>query len=144
VAEIGIPTDGIMRKVVAAIIVENGKILIGKRKEGYPMAHKWEFPGGKIEPGETPEDCLKRELLEELGITAEIGPFFGSGRSGHDSPYGIELLVYRAFYKGDAPVALDEHEEIRWVSPRDLGAYDFPEADRPIVQKLMRSSEGEE
>jgi 8-oxo-dGTP diphosphatase len=136
-------TDGTMRKVVAALIVEDGKVLIGKRKEGYPMAHKWEFPGGKMERGETPEDCLKRELMEELGITTEIGPFFGSGRSGHDSPYEIELLVYKASRTDGTPLALSEHDEIRWVSPQDLGAYDFPEADRPIVEKLMRPAEGE-
>ena len=133
----------IMKKVVAALIVEDGKVLIGKRKAGYPMAHKWEFPGGKIESGETPEACLKRELFEELGIVAESGSFFGSGTSGDDSPYGIELLVYRASYKGNGPLALHEHEEIRWVSPLELGAYDFPKADRPIVEKLMRSTEGE-
>jgi 8-oxo-dGTP diphosphatase len=132
-----------MKKVVAALIMEKGKVLIGKRKEGYPMAHKWEFPGGKMEPGETPEACLKRELFEELGITAEIGAFFGSGRSGHDSPYGIELFVYEATYQGAGPLVLYEHEEIRWVSPRELDEYDFPEADRPIVEKLMSSTEGE-
>jgi 8-oxo-dGTP diphosphatase len=136
--------EGIMKKVVAAIIMENGKVLIGKRKSGFPMAHKWEFPGGKIERGETPEACLKRELFEELEIVAEIGPFFGSGMSGQDSPYPIELLVYRASYRAGGPLALHEHEELRWVLPSDLGDYDFPEADRPIVMRLMTGVEGEE
>jgi 8-oxo-dGTP diphosphatase len=135
--------DRTVKKVVAAVIMEDGKVLIGKRKEGFPMAHKWEFPGGKMEPGETPEACLKRELFEELGITAEIGTFFASGVSGQDSPYAIELLVYRASYRSCCPLALNEHEELRWVSPPDLDAYDFPEADRPVVEKLMRPIEGE-
>jgi 8-oxo-dGTP diphosphatase len=136
-------TDKMIRKVVAAVIMENGKVLIGKRKAGFPMAHKWEFPGGKMEPGETPEACLKRELFEELGIAAEIGAFFGSGLSGADSPHPIELLVYRASYRAKGPLALNEHEELLWVSPPELAAYDFPEADRPIVEKLMRTIEGE-
>jgi 8-oxo-dGTP diphosphatase len=131
------------RKVVAAIIMEDGKVLIGKRKEGFPMAHKWEFPGGKMEPGETPEACLRRELEEELGITAEIGPFFGSAMSGQDSPYPIELFVYLATYRASGPLSLNEHEELRWVSPPELGSYDFPEADRPIVEKLIRTTEGD-
>lgn len=131
-----------IKTVVAAIIMKDGKVLIGKRKEGYPMAHKWEFPGGKMEPGETPERCLKRELKEELGVTAEIGPFFASGMSGKDSPHKIELLVYRASFRAHGPLELNEHEELRWVSPPELGEYDFPEADRPVVKKLIETTEG--
>ena len=133
-----------MRTVVGAVIVREGKVLIGQRKRGSSMGLKWEFPGGKLEPGETPESCLKRELLEELGVVAEIGRFYGSGRSTADSADGIELLTYEAAYTPDQLITLSDHEEVRWVPLKELGAYDFPDADRPIVEKLMGSSpEGE-
>lgn len=131
-----------MKTVVGAIIVRSGTVLIGQRKEGSSMALKWEFPGGKLEPGETPESCLKRELFEELGIVAEIGRFFCSGTSMADSPDGIELLTYEASFSPDQVLALREHEEIRWVPLRELGQYEFPEADRPIVQRIMESCAG--
>jgi 8-oxo-dGTP diphosphatase len=127
--------NGKLRKptvtVVAAIIVEEGKILIGKRKEGLSMAHKWEFPGGKLKQDESPEECLKRELQEELEIEAEIGRFYCKGTYNE-----LTLLTYMArFVSGD--FKLHDHEEIRWVSPHDLSLYEFPHADRPIVMKLM-------
>jgi 8-oxo-dGTP diphosphatase len=125
-----------MKTVVAAIIVDKGKVLIGRRKEGDSMAHKWEFPGGKPEAGETPEECLKRELFEELGVDAEVGEFYYSGTSSADVKGGIELLAYRASFRTTGPLTLNDHEEVRWVEPRELVAYDFPEADRPIVSKL--------
>ncbi|MBA4416670.1 MAG: 8-oxo-dGTP diphosphatase MutT [Syntrophus sp. (in: bacteria)] len=128
-----------MTTVVAAIIIKEGMILIGKRKEGGSMAHKWEFPGGKLEPGETPEECLKRELFEELGVDVKIGEFYCLGRHMPESPYGIELLTYKVLYCSGSfkPIA---HEEIRWVRPDELGLYEFPHADRPIVNKLIEES----
>ena len=126
-----------MITVIAAIIVRDNKVLIGRRKEGDSMAHKWEFPGGKLEPGETPEVCLKRELCEELGIEAEIGRFYSSGTFMSGSPGGIELLAYEASYRATDTLVLNDHEEIRWVAPSELGEYDFPEADKPIVLKLI-------
>ena len=104
------------------------------------MAHKWEFPGGKPEPGEAPEDCLKRELCEELGIVAEIGRLHSSGVSMPGSDEGIELLAYEAFYPAEDPIVQNDHEELRWVAPSDLAEYDFPEADKPIVLKLMKEA----
>jgi 8-oxo-dGTP diphosphatase len=126
-----------MITVVAAIIVRNEKVLIGRRKKGSSMAQKWEFPGGKLEPGETHEICLKRELYEELGIEAEIGGFYSSGTFMPGSPGGIELLAYEASYNPADSIMLNDHEEIRWVKPSELAEYDFPEADKPIVLKLM-------
>ncbi len=114
--------------------MREGKVLIGKRKAGLSMAHKWEFPGGKLEPEETPEECLKRELREELEIEAAIGQFYCEGA--YD---GLRLLTYNAYYvRGD--FKLHDHEEIRWVSPQDLILYEFPQADRPIVGKLMEEN----
>ena len=121
-------------KVAAAIIEKEGRILIGKRKMGR-FAGMWEFPGGKIEPGETPQACLERELREELGVEARIGPFLLSTK--HIYPHmPIELITYRAeILSGD--LYLREHTEIRWVARQELADYDFPAADRAVIEKLM-------
>ena len=121
-------------KVAAAIIEKEGRILIGKRKMGR-FAGMWEFPGSKIEPGETPQACLERELREELGVEARIGPFLLSTK--HIYPHmPIELITYRAeILSGD--LYLQEHTEIRWVARQELADYDFPAADRAVIEKLM-------
>ena len=123
-----------MNQVTAAIIEKNGEILIAKRKEGKHKG-KWEFPGGKIEVGESPEECLKRELNEEFNIETKIGPFLYSSKFVYDH-ISIELLAYKTYYiSGD--FKLNDHEEINWVSPKDFMQYDFLEADKPIVKRLM-------
>lgn len=124
-------------QVTAAIIERDGKILIAKRGKDDPLKDKWEFPGGKVEPDETPEECLQRELEEELGVVTEIGEFIFS-RKHEYSHIAIDLLVYRAHHVSGQFAALD-HAEIKWVAPRDLGKYDFPEADAPIVEMLMKA-----
>jgi 8-oxo-dGTP diphosphatase len=121
--------------VTAAVIAKDRRILIARRKKGWRFAGKWEFPGGKIEPGETPEECLRRELREELGIEAKIGEFFCSSTY----PYShatVQLLVYRAYHVA-GEYTLHDHQEIRWVLPTELAQYDFPEADKPVIEKLI-------
>ncbi len=122
-------------KVAAAVIEKDGRILIGKRKAGR-FAGRWEFPGGKIEPGETPESCLRRELQEELGVDSRIGALILSTKHvyGHMS---IELITYRAEVLSK-DFCLRDHTEIRWVTPEELGTYDFPEADKAVIEKLIR------
>jgi 8-oxo-dGTP diphosphatase len=130
------PDTDIRRIIVAAAVLEkNGRILIARRKHGDRLADKWEFPGGKLEEGETPEACLRRELQEELGIDVVVGGFVG--RSCHRYPHGeIELLAYRVIHlSGD--FQLHDHEEIRWVPTADLPAHDFSAADIPIVKLLL-------
>ena len=125
-------------RVTAAIIKKDGRILIAKRKKGWRFAGKWEFPGGKIEPHETPEECLKRELREELGIETRIGEFFCS--STYAYPHAtVQLLVYQAFHVS-GEYTLYDHQEIRWVLPDELTEYDFPEADKPVIEKLAGSA----
>lgn len=126
---------GSMTKVTAAIIEQDGKVLIARRKKDDPLKDKWEFPGGKIEPGESPEECLKRELHEELGIEAEVGEFICSSTYHYDH-ISIELLAYRirGFTGNIVPV---DHDEIAWVAPNDLAGYDLPAADRPVIEKLL-------
>jgi 8-oxo-dGTP diphosphatase len=123
--------------VTAAVIEREGRILIAKRKQGKQHAGNWEFPGGTLEEGETPEQCLKRELQEELDIITEIGDLFCSSEYIYTPRFTIRLLAYRTtvisgFFN------LNDHEEIRWVKPEDLVDYDFPEADRLIVEQLIK------
>lgn len=121
--------------MTAAIIEKGGYILIGRRKAG-PFEDMWEFPGGKVEAAETPEACLKRELREELNVEAEIGAFFLSSKHAY-SHAAIELLAYKAKIVG-GEMCLRDHKEIRWVAAEDLHSYEFPAADRPIIEKLIR------
>ena len=127
---------GHKRQVTAAVIEKDGKILIAQRRKGSALGGKWEFPGGKIEPGETAEECLKRELKEEFEIESEIGEFIIASQFRY-CLVPIELLAYRAKHlSGEFKV--NEHEEIRWVLPSELGSYDFVPADKPIVKLLAK------
>lgn len=123
-----------MIQVTAAVIENNGRILIAKRRKDDPLRDKWEFPGGKIEAGETPEECLMRELREELGIEAKVVEFVCSSRYDY-SHVSIELLAYRVRHVSGEYVPRD-HEEVRWVTREELFQYDFPEADIPVIKKI--------
>lgn len=127
-----------MKQVTAAIIIENGKILIARRPLHDALANKWEFPGGKIEYGETPEECLKRELMEEFGIKARIGEYFCNSIYYYEQGE-IELLAYFVQWEAGelTPFA---HEAIKWVLPEELKEQDFAPADIPIVERLMRGA----
>lgn len=123
-----------MIRVTAGVIEEDGKVLIARRGGTGPFAGRWEFPGGKVEAGETDEACLARELKEELGIEAAVGAFLCE--SLHD--YGhlaVALQAYRvSSYRGI--IVAREHAEVRWVRPGELQRYDFPEADLPVIRML--------
>ena len=123
--------------VIAAVIERDGYILIGKRKQGKRHVGKWEFPGGTLEKRETYEQCLKRELQEELAITVDVGDLICSSTFMYAPNWVIKLLAFRAAYVSGT-FHLNDHEEIRWVKPADLVNYDFPDADRPIIEKLAR------
>ena len=129
---------GHKRQVTAAVIEKDGKILIAQRRKGSTLGGRWEFPGGKIEPGETAEVCLKRELKEEFDIESEIGEFITASQFRY-CLVPIELLAYRVkHFSGEFRV--NEHEEIRWVTPSELKLYDFMLADKPIVEILLKNS----
>jgi 8-oxo-dGTP diphosphatase len=123
-------------KVTAGIIERDGKVLIARRRPGKHMGGKWEFPGGKIEPGETPEESLARELEEELSVRAEIGGFLCSAAYSGEG-VSLELLVYRVRQIVGDPV-LHEHQEIRWVVPGELAQFDLAYSDRKVVEALYR------
>ncbi len=126
-----------MIKVTAAIIVENGKVLIAKRKPPGRMPGMWEFPGGKIEDGETPKQCLKRELHEELEIDVVVGDYFATSLHKYDF-YTVELMAYRVkIVAGE--IKLNDHAEVAWVEADGLGRYEFAPADIPFVDMIRRN-----
>jgi 8-oxo-dGTP diphosphatase len=120
--------------VTAAVIENNGKFLIARRKKEKHLGGKWEFPGGKIEPQETPEECLRRELEEEFGIVAKINNFVAESVFDYGDRK-IRLLGYYADYISGAFI-LNAHDEIRWVSADELNKFDFAEADLPLIRKI--------
>ena len=122
--------------VACAILEQDGKVLIAKRKLGLSNAGRWEFPGGRLEPGEGPEAALRREMSEEFGVRVQVLDLVGSNR--HKYPHmDIELSAYRV--KLLTPdLVLKEHDEIKWVVPANLPAYDLTEADRPIAALLVQ------
>lgn len=122
-------------KVTAAILKNNDKILIAKRPKGDVFEGKWEFPGGKLEEGKTPEQCLIRELFEELGINTKIIRYLYT--IPHAYPHkSIILLVFEVSIIG-GELELHAHQEIRWVYPYDLQKYEFVEADKAVVKNLL-------
>jgi 8-oxo-dGTP diphosphatase len=126
-----------MQEVTAAIILNDHKVLIARRAAGENQAGKWEFPGGKIEAGETPQECLRREIKEELDVEIEVLDFFAA--STHISSSGsIKLLAYWCRWLA-GEFSLKVHSHIEWVDCEGLAAYDFAPADRPLVKKLREN-----
>ena len=123
-------------KVTAAILEKDGRIIIAQRKSSDRLSGKWEFPGGKIEPGETPEACLARELKEEFEIDVTIGEHLGSNIHHYDH-ISIELMAYRASWVGGA-ITMNDHKAYRWVTVDQLAEFDFAPADVPFVEMLRR------
>lgn len=121
---------------VAAAIIEDteGRILIARRREGKSQAGLWEFPGGKIEAGESPEQCLIRELREEMNIKIEPYAFFAVNEHAYDT-VTIRLIAYKARMIGGI-IQLSDHDEYRWVGAEELTKYPFAPADIPFVQQL--------
>jgi len=123
-----------MKEVTAAIIIKENRVLIAKRAPGENLAGKWEFPGGKIELGETPQECLKREIREELEIEIDVLELFGESIYVYQSGT-IKLMAFRCqWISGD--FRLNVHSRIEWVTRLELNLYDFAPADIPLVDKL--------
>lgn len=124
-----------MKEVTAAIITNNDKILIAQRAKNENLAGKWEFPGGKTEKGETPQQCLKREIQEELELNIEVGEFFGESIYTYSNGQ-IKLIAYFSTII-DGKIHLHVHDQVEWVTIDEIGKYDFAPADIPLVEKLQ-------
>ena len=124
-----------MKRVVAGLILQNGKLLVCQRTRHQTMPLKWEFPGGKIEEGEQPRDALRRELEEELGILATIGDEVA--RIQHEYPNGamveLRFFVVRE-YRGELENRI--FRDVQWAIATDLPKFDFLEADLTLVNDL--------
>ena len=126
-----------MVEVVAAVLMRDGKILIGQRKPGGRHPLKWEFPGGKVEPGEDPRAALARELREELNVEAVIGEELDSYEVNYGDGFRLMLHFYRVTHFQGELRNLD-FEQIAWEKPELLPEYDFLEGDLTFVSKLSR------
>jgi 8-oxo-dGTP diphosphatase len=120
-------------KLAAALIESGGCILIACRSEGKTYGGSWELPGGKIEKNETPEECLKRELQEEFGISVEVGGYVAQSANEDGT---VQVLTYRVRHLAGS-FQLTDHSEIRWVHPPELANYRFTPADVGIIKHLM-------
>ncbi|WP_077072645.1 (deoxy)nucleoside triphosphate pyrophosphohydrolase [Mailhella massiliensis] len=129
--------EKVTKEVMGAVFFEQGRILVMRRAPFMSCAGSWEFPGGKLEKGESHEQCLARELREELGIEAQIGGFLTE--NSHEYDFGtVHLCVYRVLsWTGD--MALTVHDDMRWVPLHELAV--FPgllPADVPVARKLEK------
>jgi 8-oxo-dGTP diphosphatase len=126
----------ILLVAAAALVDVDGRVLICQRPQGKALAGLWEFPGGKVEAGETPETCLIRELDEELGITvaqACLAPFVFASHA-YDSFHLLMPLYLCRRWEG--VVRAKEHEAVAWVRPSQMADYPMPPADAPLVAWL--------
>jgi 8-oxo-dGTP diphosphatase len=126
-----------MITVTAGILRDGDRMLICQRRAGARFGLKWEFPGGKIEDGESAEECLRRELSEELAIEAEIGPEVYRTEHRYPGGFTVSLLFFLVKRYAGTPANLD-FERIEWAGRTELVVYDFLEADRELVDRLAR------
>ena len=124
--------------VVGAVIQRDGRILCAQRGNKKTLAYKWEFPGGKIETGETPEAALKRELQEEMHCDINIGTQID--HTVYEYSFGIvHLTTFYCTLAGGEPV-LTEHAAIKWLRPEDIRSLDWAPADLPAIKKIIQSA----
>jgi 8-oxo-dGTP diphosphatase len=123
-----------LKRSVAGVAVEGGKLFIAKRVSGGAMSEKWEFPGGKVEEGESDEEALIREYLEEFGVNITVGPLLGSMSFEHRGPR--YLYAYRiTFCSRD--FTLSEHTETKWAELAEIETLDFVDSDRALLDDAL-------
>lgn len=122
--------------VAAAVFRQNDSVMVARRAKGQHLEYKWEFPGGKIEKNETPEECLHRELKEEFGITVEVGEYVGESVFSYPDK-DVRLLAYQVkLLSGN--FSLNVHDKIDWVKIKNLPCVDLAGADIPISSILQK------
>lgn len=117
------------------MITSGNKFLIAQRAKQDANYEKWEFPGGKMEAGETDNECLKRELCEEFGIEAQVGDYLCTSYFELKGQPWEMLVYYVHSFSGE--FTLYDHKQIKWVTKEEFAEYDFPDPDKPIIQKLL-------
>ena len=120
-----------------ALVDVDGRVLIAQRPQGKPMAGLWEFPGGKVEDGERPEDTLMRELREELAITVSEACLAPLAFASHTYPDFHLLMPLYVCRRWEGTVTPTEGQQLAWVKPNRLRDYEMPAADVPLVSHLM-------
>jgi 8-oxo-dGTP diphosphatase len=128
-------TERARKLVVAGLVIgDDQRILITQRRADQALPLQWEFPGGKVEPGEAPVDALVRELREELGVTVAVGRIWDVLFHAYPA-FDLVMLVYVCRIVEGSPRAV-EVADLAWVAPRDLARWDILAADRPLVERL--------
>lgn len=123
--------------VVTALIKKDNQVLLGQRPPGHSLAGLWEFPGGKMELGEMPEESLKRELEEELGIDAEIGSLKLAVSHSYGDRAVLLLFFEVKFWKGEPKVK--HHVALKWVTPQEIETLEIPNANRKILHRILEA-----
>jgi 8-oxo-dGTP diphosphatase len=125
-----------MLEVGAAIIVEEGRILLGQRPQEARLGGYWEFPGGKVEPGESARECIEREILEELGVAARATTVICE--SVYTYSFGTVKLICMHTFLLHNNLSYNAHTQLRWVELAHLHTYDLAPADVPAIEHLLR------
>lgn len=124
-------------RVVGAIVERDGAVFAARRNADRSAGGLWEFPGGKVEAGESPEVALRRELQEELNVDVAVGPFVDRSLSDVGS-VRIELSCYASEFEGDDPVSSSDHDAMQWVSLTELSSLQWAPGDAPIIKTLAQ------
>ena len=125
----------------AGIAEEDGRYLIALRKPGTSIGERWEFPGGKVKQGETPEEALKREFKEELHVNVRVGELLCTGEFSNDGKEYI-LQAFRIEILDPEKLFSSEHQQLRWADIQRIQHLDFPTSDTIIVDTLKRLDNG--
>lgn len=131
------PIKPVVLVAACALVDADRRVLLAQRPQGKPLAGLWEFPGGKVEPGETPEQTIIRELSEELGIETKLAclaPLTFASHSYPDFHLIMPLFVCRRFWGTPEP---REGQKLKWVRPREMRAFPMPPADEPLIPILI-------
>jgi len=133
---IELSSDSQLLQSVAGIALRPGKVFLAKRRSGGNVGGKWEFPGGKVETGETPQEALSREFMEELGVAIHVGELIGTNRF-RSGERQFTLAAYEVVVNG-TPRPGPEHESSGWFDLSGIAEIDMPDSDRGLIPQLLR------